>query len=181
MSSVPTSENSHPVRESDASVSSGTRTEAAREPEGNERESRETGRVTSPSGQMVVVGGGQLGRLVARQLDARATNAMQGVHYVDDNEPAVARAAQRHDATLVTNLASRDALEPVVDGAVAVVVAAQNDATTLLVVGHLRASFEVPHVVAVVRDPRNRDAYPPDVECVCATTLVAEAVAEMLC
>jgi hypothetical protein len=36
---------------------------------------------------------------------------------------------------------------------------------------------EAPRIVAVVRDPRTLGAYPPDVERICATSLVAEAVA----
>ena len=125
-----------------------------------------------------MVGGGQFGCLVGRQLTETGAGAVQGIHFVDTDSAAISRAAREHEATLVDDLTSRHALEPVVDGATTVVVATPSDATTLLVVGHLRASFEIPRIVAVVRDPRTRDAYPPDIECVCATTLLAEAVVE---
>jgi hypothetical protein len=60
------------------------------------------------------------------------------------------------------------------------VVAAPSDAAALLVVGQLTASTDVPRVVAVVRDARNRDAFPATVDCVCVTTLLAAAVVETL-
>lgn len=140
---------------------------------------RRTGSETSdPSGRTVVVGGGQLGQLVAQQLVEGGTDAVRSVHYVDDDDRAISRAARHHEATLVGDLTSKHALEPIDDGTTAVVVATPSDASTLLVVGHLKASFEVPRIVAVVRDARNRDVYPPDVECVCATTLLAAAIVE---
>lgn len=128
----------------------------------------------------VVIGGGQLGRLVARQLIEGGADADRGIHYVDDDDPAISRAAADHETTLVDDLTSGHAVESVTDGTAAVVVAAPSDAATLLVVGQLTASTDVARVVAVVRDARNRDAFPPTVDCVCATTLLAEAVVETL-
>lgn len=128
----------------------------------------------------VVIGGGQLGRVVAQQLVETGTDTEQGVHYIDDDHLAVARAAPGHEATLVDDLTSGQAVESVADGTTAVVIAAASDAATLLVVGQLTASFDIPRVVAVVRDARNRDAFPPTVDCVCTTTLLATAVVETL-
>jgi Trk K+ transport system NAD-binding subunit len=143
-------------------------------------ERRPRNRARELSNRTVVIGGGQLGRLVARQLIERGVDADRGIHYVDDDDLAISRAAPDHGTTLVDDLTNGHAVASVTDGTAAVVVAAPSDAATLLVVGQLAASTDVARVVAVVRNARNRDAFPSTVDCVCATTLLAEAVVETL-
>jgi Trk K+ transport system NAD-binding subunit len=127
----------------------------------------------------VVIGGGELGRLVAHRLAETGTDANRSVHYIDEQLTA-ARAAPGYESTVVDDLTSGEAAGAVADGVTTVVVAAASDAATLLVVGQLVASVDTPRIVAVVRDARNRDAFPPTVDCVCATTLLAAAVVETL-
>ena len=122
-------------------------------------------------GPTVVVGGGQLGRSIARRLAGTGR-----VHYVDRDQLTVERAAREHPATHVVDLTDRRALATVVEDATAVVVATPHDATNLLVAQHCRTVFDVPRVVVVVADPRNRDIYPPDVERVCAAATLSDAV-----
>jgi uncharacterized protein YbjT (DUF2867 family) len=127
------------------------------------------------SSRAVVVGGGQVGRLIARRLALESP-----VHYVDEDSVAVERAARRHDATHVTDLTDRDALTAVVDGADRVVVATPRDATNLLVAQHCLSVPDAPQVVAVVADPRTHDAYPPPVVRVCAASTLVEALTSTL-
>jgi Trk K+ transport system NAD-binding subunit len=118
----------------------------------------------------VVVGGGQVGRLIARRLAGGGR-----VRFVDEDEAAVDRAATRHEATYLADLRDRRSLAAALDGATHAVVATGRDATNLLVTQHCR-TLGVPVVVAVVADPRTHDAYPPDVVRVCAAAAVVEDV-----
>jgi Trk K+ transport system NAD-binding subunit len=121
-----------------------------------------------------VVGGGQVGRLIARRLLPD-----RPVRYVDDDRAAVERAAGQHEATYVRDLGDRDALAAAIDGDSVVVVATSRDATNLLVAQHCRAA-DVPRVVVVVADPRTYDVYPPGIERICATTVLTDAVVAAL-
>jgi voltage-gated potassium channel Kch len=142
-------------------------------PRGGERGAAETvdaGTGDRAAPHVVVVGGGQAGRLLARRLsDGRP------VHYVDDDPTAVERAARRHESTYVRDLTDRSTLVGLLAGASHVVVATPRDATNLLVAQHCRAAG-VARVVVVVADPRNHDAYPPGVTRICAATTLTDAV-----
>lgn len=143
--------------------------------DGTEEASASGPLTAGPSGDVVVVGGGQVGRLLARRLAAD-----RPVRYVDDDRPAVERAARRHDATFVRDLTDRHSLAGVVDDTSHVVVATSRDATNLLVAQHCLSTLCASRVVALVTDPRTTDAYPPGVERVCATTALTTAVADVL-
>jgi Trk K+ transport system NAD-binding subunit len=125
--------------------------------------------------RVLVVGGGQVGRLLARRLAAE-----RPVHYVDVDRHAVERAARRHEATHVPDLTDRDALVAALDGASSVVVATPDDATNLLVVQHCRSAPAVQRVVVLVADPRIHDVYPTDVVRVCAATALVDATVTTL-
>jgi siroheme synthase (precorrin-2 oxidase/ferrochelatase) len=131
--------------------------------------------VRVPESRAVVVGGGQLGRLIARRLSADLP-----VHYVDDDVPAVERAARRHEATHVADLTDGAVLAPILDGASLVVVATPRDATNLLVAQHCLRAPGAPQVVVVVADPRTHDAYPPDVVRLCAASVLVDALSATL-
>jgi Trk K+ transport system NAD-binding subunit len=128
-----------------------------------------------PANRAVVVGGGQVGRVLARRLIAD-----RPVHYLDDDRQAVERAMGRHDATHVDDLTDRASLAAVVDETAHVVVATGSDATNLLVAQHCRAALAAARVVVLVADPRTFDAYPSGVERVCAASILVDAVVATL-
>lgn len=126
----------------------------------------------SDPGRVVIVGGGQTGRRLAERLAADGP-----VHHVDENATALAR-SRGYETSHVPDVTSTTALAATgVTGDDVVIVLTARDSRTLLVTQLLRTTFGVERVVAVLGDPRNRDAFDiPGVAVVCGAAVVTEAV-----
>lgn len=126
------------------------------------------------STQTLIVGGGHVGRLLARRMDERH----EAVHFVDDSETAVRRARENGVSAREATLTSPRSLDDVgVGDAETAIAASLEDSVNLLVAQLLRCRFGVPRIVVLVNDPRNHDAFDGlGVESVCAATAVTTAV-----
>ncbi|RDI70095.1 NAD-binding protein [Halopelagius longus] len=128
------------------------------------------------STQTLIVGGGHVGRLLARRMDERR----EAVHFVDDSETAVRRARENGVPAREATLTSPRSLDDVGAGDAETAIAVSlEDSVNLLVAQLLRCRFDVPRIVVLVNDPRNHDAFDGlGVESVCAATAVTTAMLE---
>ena len=131
-----------------------------------------TGRRSPPLDQVLVVGGGQVGRRLAARL-ARGAR----VHHLDDDAGAV-RDPEGYDASTASDLTAPAALAATgVDADYTAVVVTGDDGRNLLVAQHLRGRLGVGHVVVVLSDPRNRPAFDiPGVAVICRGEVLADAL-----
>lgn len=131
--------------------------------------------VTDPtmSTNTLIVGGGHVGRLLARRMDERR----EAVRFVDDSEIAVRRARESRVQAREATVTSPQALNAAgADGVETAIVLAPEDSTNMLVAQLLRCRFDVPRIVVLVNDPRNCDAFEDAaVEPVCAATAITSA------
>jgi Trk K+ transport system NAD-binding subunit len=140
------------------------------DPDGPDRDDG-SGIHPEPDAGVVVVGGAQVGRRIAKRLALD-----HPVHHVDASEAAVADPAG-YETTHASNLASAAALAEadVSEGDLAIVLM-RRDSQTLLVTQLLRTTFGLERVYAVLTDPRNRDAFDiTGVEVICGADAIAEA------
>lgn len=126
----------------------------------SQRPQRGTGGADRPGAEaaVVVIGGGNRGRRIARLLAPVAT-------------------VRQFDAEAITAAApvDRSVSETLSQGAIAIVATA-DDARNLLVTQRLRTAFDADRIYVVLNDPRNRTAFElPGVSTLCLAELLAEA------
>ena len=141
-------------------------------PDGRRPEPADRPESLPDASRFVLVGGGQVGRVLAERLADRWE-----VHHLD-TEPAAVADPAAHEATHATDLTTISALAAAeVTDADTVVVLTGDDGRSLLVTQLLRTAFDVGRIYVVLGDPRNGEAFDiPGVEVVCTAEVLSAAV-----
>lgn len=129
--------------------------------------------------RVVIIGGGELGRMLAKQLDTDYNE----VTLLDENSHSIERAtAQELSASSVADVRDVDPLANLdLDIMSVVAVATEDDSTNLLIAQLVKSRFDIERIIVRINDPQNRPAFEDlgvEIEAVCASQILSHALAK---